>query len=385
MGRTGKPGHVREQVLSRPALLREITPKFDRLVRETIDHRTCLDIARVFAFGCGDSHNASLTAQMAFQQWARLPMEALTALQFARYTTPWLQADRPRQPLAIGISVSGEVARTVEGIILAREAGAYTLGITCHADSRIVRAAHTALDVSVLDMDIPRVRTFVATQVALYMVALRLAEVRGAMGYRESRTIRDHFGRAADITAATLEAINDTIRQLAQHLKGRGPYVFVGGGPNLGSAMFGAAKILEAEGSHAQGQDLEEWVHLQRFVRQAKTPTFLLAPPGLGYSRAVEVARVMRQVDCYLVAVVEEGDQEIARLADVILPIRGTLPEALTPLIYSSPLELFASGLAEAMAEPYFRGFDGRWATPDGDPIWVNETIESRDRLAITL
>src|SRR5574341_1042265 len=105
MSRIGKPGHIREQVLSKPALLREFTPKFDRLVRETIDHRTCLDTARVYAFGCGDSHNASLTGQMAFHQWARLPMEALTALQFSRYTTPWLNAKRTHQPLAIGISV----------------------------------------------------------------------------------------------------------------------------------------------------------------------------------------------------------------------------------------------------------------------------------------
>lgn len=367
--------------MTKPALLRDITSKFDRSVRETLDHRTCLDIARVFAFGCGDSHNASLTVQMAFQEWARIPMEAMTALQFSRYTTPWLSAKRPHPPLAIGVSVSGEVARTVEGVYLAREAGAYTLGITCQRDSRIVRAAHLALDVSIPDMDVPRIRTYVATQVALYMIALRLAEVRGAIGYKEGRTIRDGFAKAADIAAETHRAIDVEVRQLAEHLKGREHFIFVGGGPNLGSAMFGAAKILEAQGSHAQGQDLEEWAHLQRFVKEAKAPTFLIAPPGLAYSRAVEVARVMRKIDCFLIAVVEDGDQLIAPLADVVLPVKGRLPESLTPLVYSSAGELFAADLARATAEPYFRGFEGRWETPEGDPIWVSELIESRDRL----
>ncbi|MCZ7574482.1 MAG: SIS domain-containing protein [Ardenticatenaceae bacterium] len=384
MSRTGKPGHIREQVFSRPELMREFTPKFDRQVREVLDHRTSLDVDRVYGFGCGDSHNACVTTQMGFQEWARIPMEPLTALQFARYTTPWLQTRRPHPALAIGVSVSGEVARTVEGILLAREAGAYTVGITCHSESRLVRAAHMAVDVSTPGMDIPRIRTYLATQIALYMVALRLAEVRQAIGYREGRQIRRDFEAAADIADATNEAVSETVGQLAEELRNREHFIFVGGGPNLGSAMFGAAKILEAVGRHAQGQDTEEWVHLQRFVREDRTPTFLLAPPGLSYRRAVEVARVMRHINCFLVAVVEEGEEEISQMADVVLPVKGHLPEALTPLVYSNAVEMFSSDLAAKVREPYFRGFEGRWASPDGDPIWFNELLQSRQALGLS-
>ena len=383
MGRTGKRGHVREQVLSKPALLREFTPKFDRQVREVLNHQVSLDIKRVFAFGCGDSHNAAVTTRMAFQKWAAIPMEAQTALEFSRFTTPWLNDGRPHQPLAIGISVSGEVARTVEGVSLAREAGAYTMGITCNKDSRIVDLAHMALDVSIPAMDIPRVRTYTATQVALYQVALRLAEVRNAISYKTGRTIRDYFMQAADIGEATHAAVSDTVRQLANDLKDKPGYIFLGGGPNLGSAMFSAAKILEAEGSFAQPQDLEEWVHLQRFLKTTGTPTFLIAPAGLSYSRAVEVARVIKRVRAFLVAIVEEGEKEISKIADVVLPVKGHLPEEMTPLVYSDALEMFASDLADASGEPYFRAFEGPWATPDGDPIWFNEVLNSRKQLEL--
>jgi hypothetical protein len=137
--------------------------------------------------------------------------------------------------------------------------------------------------------------------------------------------------------------------------------------------MFAAAKILEAEGSFAQAQDLEEWVHLQRFLKRPGIPTFLIAPPGLSYSRAVEVARVIKRVGAFLIAVVEEGEREISSIADAVLPVRGRLPEELTPLVYSDAGEIFASDLADATGEPYFRDFAGPWSTPDGDPIWFNE------------
>lgn len=377
----GKPGHVREQVFSKPALLREFTPKIDRQVREVVGHQVCLDIKRVYAFGCGDSHNAAITARMAFQKWAGLPMEAQTALEFSRYTTPWLNDGRPHQPLAIGISVSGEVARTVEGLALAHEAGAYTIGITCNKNSRSANLADMTVDVAIPAMDIPRVRTYTASQIGLYQVALRLGEVRRVISYKDGRTIRDYFMKAADIGEATHLSVSETVRQLAGDLKDAPGFIFLGGGPNLGSAMFGAAKILEAEGGFAQAQDLEEWVHLQRFLKRNGVPTFMIAPPGLGYRRAVEVARVIKRVKATLIAVVEEGEKEISSLADVVLPVKGHLPEEITPLVYSDALEMFASDLAEANDEPYFRGFEGPWATPEGDPIWFNEVVGTRDQL----
>jgi hypothetical protein len=66
----------------------------------------------------------------------------------------------------------------------------------------------------------------------------------------------------------------------------------------------------------------------------------------------------------------------------VVLPVKGHLPEELTPLVYSDAGEIFASDLAEATGEPYFRAFEGPWATPDGDPIWYNEMLTSREQLS---
>lgn len=382
MSRIGEPGHVRKQVFSKPDLIREFTPKFDRQVRERVDHKACLDIHSVYGFGCGDSHNAATSSRLAFHKWAKIRMDAIPALEFARYTAPFMETRRPKQAMAIGISVSGEVARTVEAIYLAKEAGAVTVGVTCNSDSTLAKTADIAINVSTPWMDIPRIRTYTASQIAMYQIALRLAEVRSAISYKEGRTIRDWFMKAADIGQASHEANSSLIRDLAHHFKDAPAFFFLGGGPNVGSAMFSAAKILECEGSIAQPQDLEEWVHLQRFQKHTGMPTFLIAPYGLSYKRAIEQARVIKRVQACLIAVVEEGEKEISSLADHVISIKGHLPEEMTPLVYSDPMEIFASDLAEENHEPYFRNFEGPWASTDNDdPIWFNEKLTALAQL----
>lgn len=382
MSRTGEPGNVRRQVFSKPDLIREFSPKFDRQVRERVDHKTCLDIHAVYGFGCGDSHDAAISTQLAFHKWTNLHMHALPALQFSRYTTPFLHSKRPKQVLTIGISVSGEVARTVESIYLAKEAGGITIGISCNPESTLSKIADIAIDISTPMMDIPRIRTYTASQIAMYQIALRLAEVRGSISYKDGRDIRDWFMKAADIGQATHETISNSIKDLAKELTDAPAFFILGGGPNLGSAMFSAAKILECEGSIAQPQDIEEWVHLQRFQKQTGLPTFLIAPPGFSYHRAVEQAKVIKRVQAKLIAIVEEGEKEISKIADVVIPIKGHLPEEFTPLVYSDPVDIFASDLAEIKNEPYFRGFTGPWASTDNDdPIWFNEKLTSLSQL----
>jgi glucosamine--fructose-6-phosphate aminotransferase (isomerizing) len=382
MSRTGEPGHVRKQVFSKPDLIREFAPKFDQQVQERVDPQTCLDLHSVYGFGCGDSHNAATASRLAFHKWAKIRMDALPALEFARYTAPFMDSSRPKQSMAIGVSISGEVARTVEAIYLAKEAGAVTVGVTCNPGSTLAKTADVAIDITTPWMDIPRIRTYTASQIAMYQMALRLAEVRKAISGKEGQTIRDWFLRAADIGEATHAANSVLIRELAHELRNAPAFFFLGGGPNLGSAMFSAAKILECEGGIAQPQDLEEWVHLQRFQKRTELPTFLIAPYGLSYKRAVEQARVIKRVQAKLIAVVENDEKEISSIADHVIRIQGHLPEEMTPLVFSDPLEIFASDLAEENKEPYFRDFSGPWTSTDADdPIWFNEKLTSRSQL----
>ena len=77
------------------------------------------DARRVFFVGCGDSYYAGMAARLAFQEWTGLWAEAIESLEF-RYL-----ADRlPEGSLVIGISVSGQVERTLDCLFRAKEQGA---------------------------------------------------------------------------------------------------------------------------------------------------------------------------------------------------------------------------------------------------------------------
>jgi glucosamine--fructose-6-phosphate aminotransferase (isomerizing) len=70
-----------EQVHSLPELIQESLPEFDERVRNALDHKFCLSLKRLFITGCGDSHHASLTSELAFEALAGVPTEPMTALQ----------------------------------------------------------------------------------------------------------------------------------------------------------------------------------------------------------------------------------------------------------------------------------------------------------------
>ena len=96
---------------------------------------------RIVIEGCGDSHMAGLATELAFEQVAGIPTEPMTAMQAARYGSPYFEKMFPRNPLVIGISVSGTVARTREALALARKEGALTIAVTANPDAPLAQVA----------------------------------------------------------------------------------------------------------------------------------------------------------------------------------------------------------------------------------------------------
>lgn len=345
------------EIMGKGAMLRERGRDVDRLVRVAVDHAACLSARQIYVFGCGDSYYAALSTRMAFEQLTGLPAAALTAMDFARYTTAHLRTPAPRMALAIGVSVSGEVARTIEGLALARQAGAATVAVTGTPGSRLAGAADitVAVDVPVAGHP-PGVRTYLASQLTLYLLAVRIGEVRGHLSSTAAEEARTALWSIAQMLEATHPEAQREAAGVAAAIKDRAPLTFVGYGPNYGTALFGAAKVIEAVGLPALGQDLEEWAHVQYFVRQ-QGPTVLVAPPGWGYGRAAELVEVMRRVGATVIGVVGTDDAAVAGSCEHRFVIRGQVAEVFSPLLYASPLELLAAHLAADLEEPHFRGF----------------------------
>jgi glucosamine--fructose-6-phosphate aminotransferase (isomerizing) len=346
------------QIESLPELIRSQFDPFDANVRRVLDHNEILSTKKVVVTGCGDSYFAGLTTQLAFQTLSGLPIEVLPAMQFARYSATYQSKSFPHNPLVIGVSVSGTVARTVEAIQMARAEGAMTLGITGNPASPLGQAVQKVLDCRIPDfVDAPGVRSYRATMLSLFLLAIRLGEVRGKYTQGEADGLRQQLKDTASALEQTIVANREKVHALAQRVAEHKNFVFVGHGPNLGTALFCAAKVIEASGRHAAGQDTEEYAHLQYFITVDRaTPTFLISPQDRGYGRMVELMEPIKRVGRTSVAVVPAGEQQLAAWADVALPVSGAIPEIFTPMVYAAAGELFAAYLAEVLGVGYFGG-----------------------------
>jgi glucosamine--fructose-6-phosphate aminotransferase (isomerizing) len=132
--------------------------------------------------------------------------------------------------------------------------------------------------------------------------------------------------------------------------------MFLGSGPSYGTALFSAAKVVEAAGVFAIGQDLEEWAHVERFAYPSDMPVFIIAPPGKSHWRAVKLTKAAQYYGRRVVAIIKDGDNEIAQNSDFIFPIFGEMREEFSPLVYHTTVNFFASYLTANLERKPFQG-----------------------------
>lgn len=353
-----KPSVMITQVQDLPAMMREHTRLFDRGIRNVLTPLEFLSLARVFLVGDGDSFHGSMAAEMAFESIAKIVCEPISAMRFLEYGAPYIPANFPNDTLVVGISASGRTQRVIQAL---RRANAVspkiiTAALTGTPESELTKNANRIITVDVPSLGgSPGIRTYSATLMGLFLLAIRIGELRNLYHQTEANAMRQELASLGDVVEATIRATEQPACAAALALKDAATMIFVGSGPSLGTAMFSAAKVVEAAGVFAVGQDLEEWAHVERFAYPDDIPTFIIAPPGRGYWRAVELARAAKGLGRRLVAVVREGDTEIAPLADFVLPVAGDVREEFSPLVYHIAADLFASHLAENLGRMLFQ------------------------------
>jgi len=371
-----------EQIHSLPELMNQIFQPLDDTVRRKLDHELCLSLKRLYVVGCGDSHHASLSTELAFESLTRLPDDPMNSMLFGRYAAGFIPQTGPKTNLVIGISVSGAVSHTAEALRMGKQAGATTAALTATPDSPVGKAAKIILDVPVPEFSspegvvIPGVRSYFTSQVGLFLTAIRIAEIRGKLNNSQAAELRAEIHNFADLASKTIEECEPIAKQAAQDWAGKGEFVFTGSGPNYATALFTAAKVLEASGDSALGQDVEEWAHLQYFAKSVSTPTFIISAGDRDLSRAEEIAVAAKQIGRLVAVVSPKSAVGLIKHADYHFPI-PEVKEMFSPLITAIPGELFSAYLAEVKDEPFFRDFKGGRSIEGGGGISRIRTSET--------
>ncbi|HEY60801.1 MAG TPA: SIS domain-containing protein [Anaerolineae bacterium] len=371
-----------DQIHSLPTLMHQIFQPLDDTIRSKLGHELCLSLKRLFIIGCGDSHHAALASELVFESLTSIPDEPMMSLQFARYAAGFIPQTGPKTNLVIGVSVSGAVARTVEAVRMGGQAGATTVALTTSPDSPLAKTAQIMLDVPVPQYSsppgvaVPGVRSHFTSQVALFLIAVRLAEVRGRLNSAEAAGLRMEIQGFGEAVEQTIKVCEPLAKQTAQEWADAREFVFNGSGPNYATALFTAAKVLEASGDPALGQDMEEWAHLQYFAKDASTPTFIITAGERDLSRAEEVAVAAKAIGRRVAVIAPKSLTNLLKNADVHLPFMQ-VREMFSPLIAAISGELFAAYRAEVIEEPYFRNFSGGRSVEEGGGISRIRTSET--------
>src|SRR5438270_688760 len=193
----------------------------ERVVREVsvdlgdlgkVDDSFLLRVRRIVIVACGTAYHAGLVGRYAIEEWARVPVEVEIASEY-RYRNPVVGPN----DLVIGISQSGETADTLAAMRAGRERGATVLAVTNIMGSQATREADGVFYTRAgLEIGVAATKTFVAQVIAMYLLGLRLAELRGTLEPAElSRLVADLKGIPSAIEH-TIESVEGDVQGLAR-------------------------------------------------------------------------------------------------------------------------------------------------------------------------
>ncbi len=304
-------------------------------------------IRRIIIIACGTAAYAGQTGAYAIEQWTRVPVSVELAHEF-RYRDPVIGEDT----LVVSISQSGETMDTLMAVKYAREHGAKTLsicntqGATIPRESDAVIYTHAGPEVAVAST-----KAFVAQITALYLLALHVGRVRGALPAAEAADHVRELEAVPEKIAWVLAKEQTHIEQFSRWMADTQSVLFLGRHVGYPIALEGALKLKEISYIHAEGFAAGELKHGPIALIEPGQPVFVIVPSPREsaelHKKVVSNIQEIRARGARVIVVAEEGDAAVLPFADEVLriPLAGPLFE---PLLAVVPLHIFAMGLATA-------------------------------------
>lgn len=343
----GYPHFMLKEIFEQPVTLRDcirgrvINGGRDVIVSGVLDSKEkFLNAKRIIIVACGTSWHAALIGKYLFQDMCRIPVEVEYASEF-RYSNPVID-DRD---LVIAISQSGETADTLAAIQMAKEAGAYVYGISNVVGSSIPRNTDSGTYIHVgPEIGVASTKAFTGQVMVQTLIAMAIAELKGTMPKEKLVEIGEYILKIPEYVKQTLE-LNDQIERLSLIFTYARNFLYLGRGYSYPVALEGALKLKEISYIHAEGYPAAEMKHGPIALIDAEMPTVIIAPNDHLYEKIVSNVQQVKARHGSVIAIVTEGDKEIRNIADHVIEVPA-VPECLTPIITSIPLQLLSYYIA---------------------------------------
>jgi len=307
----------------------------------SIDDQVLAEARRVVVVACGSSYHAGMIGRYAIETWARVGVECDVASEY-RYRDPLIGPG----DLVIGISQSGETADTLAAMRLARERGAHVLAVTNVMGSQATRDADGVLFTrSGLEVSVAATKTFVAQVSVMYLLALRMAEVRGTLDPERRADVVADLKRVPHCIGELLAGLGPQVERVAERHAHDDFFLYLGRHVGLPVALEGALKLKEIAYIATDAYAAGEMKHGPIALLEPGTPVVAVATASPVLPKLISNLQEVRARGARVIAVAAEGDGEIIAHADAVLRVPQT-DWMLQPLLAVVPLQLLAYRIA---------------------------------------
>jgi len=299
---------------------------------------------RIIIIGCGTSWHAGLVGEYLFEEFARIPVEVEYASEF-RYRNPIIKEG----DVVIAISQSGETADTLAAIELAKSKGAIIFGVCNVVGSSIPRITHAGAYIHAgPEIGVASTKAFTGQITVLAMMALIIGRAKGTITESKFQELITELNGIPEKVEKILESTDKQIQYIAGEFKDAKNFLYLGRGYNFPVALEGALKLKEISYIHAEGYPAAEMKHGPIALIDEQMPVVFIAPKDSTYEKIVSNVQEIKARKGRIIAIVNEGDEEIKRLAEFTIEI-PTTHEAFSPLLTVIPLQLLSYHTAVAL------------------------------------
>jgi len=298
------------------------------------------ELRRIVLLAAGTAYHACVVGRYVMEEWARVPVEFDIASEWI-YRNPVIN----EHDLVIGITQSGETRDTIEALKLAREKGARTVAITNMMGSQVTREVDSVLYTRAgLEMGVAATKTFTAQVALLYLVALKLAQIRETLPPGEIEFILDFVYKLPSKIQSFLDG-DHPIEEIAQRYHDAHFFLYLGRHIGLPVALEGALKLKEISYIPTEAYSAGEMKHGPIALLDEQTPVVVVATNIHVYDKIVSNIQEVRARGAHVIAIATDGNEDIQHHADDVIYVPKT-PAFLQVVLAILPLQLLAYRIA---------------------------------------
>jgi glutamine---fructose-6-phosphate transaminase (isomerizing) len=295
---------------------------------------------RIVIVACGTSYHAGLIGRYALESWARVPVEMDIASEY-RYRNPVVGPG----DLVIGITQSGETLDTLAAMRLARSRGATVLAVTNIMGSQATRDADGVVYTRAgLEVSVAATKTFVAQVAVMYLLALRIAELRGTLDAETRSGLIKALKRIPHDIGELLEHVSDAVERVAERHYKKDFFLYLGRHTGLAVCLEGALKLKEISYIATDAYAAGEMKHGPIALLDEDTPVVVVATDSPVFDKVVSNMQEVRVRGAHVIAVATQG-ADLGEHAEEVLEVPST-DWMLQPLLAVIPLQLLAYRIA---------------------------------------